>query len=144
MSSGDADPNALSMAKRVEYYRRLGIEPGGKRRPVNPRRSEAPPVLETTTDKANVNEEEEEEFALHQLPIYAQDDFRVNYLRKLSYRGVWVPSAHRPPQHQTVTIFDWDDTLLCTTYLNMCSADDAAQMRSNSIYCTSMRKNCWS
>ena len=31
-------------------------------------------------------------------------------IRKLSYSKVWVPSAQRPPEHQTVIIFDWDDT----------------------------------
>uniref|UniRef100_A0A7S4SGU7 Uncharacterized protein n=1 Tax=Alexandrium monilatum TaxID=311494 RepID=A0A7S4SGU7_9DINO len=44
-------------------------------------------------------------------------DFRVNFLRKLSYSKVWVPRAERPPKHQTVIIFDWDDTLLCTSFL---------------------------
>lgn len=44
-------------------------------------------------------------------------DFRVDFLRKLSYAKVWVPQAMRPPKHQTVIIFDWDDTLLCTSYL---------------------------
>jgi len=42
---------------------------------------------------------------------------RLSLLRKLSYENVWVPKAQRPPTHQTVVIFDWDDTLLCTTYL---------------------------
>mmetsp|Transcript_9891 Transcript_9891/g.8402 ORF Transcript_9891/g.8402 Transcript_9891/m.8402 type:complete len:121 (-) Transcript_9891:9-371(-) len=43
----------------------------------------------------------------------------MQYLKKLSYTGVWVPQAQKPPQHQTVIIFDWDDTLLCTSYLNL-------------------------
>jgi hypothetical protein len=47
----------------------------------------------------------------------SQDAFRINFLRKLSYEKVWVPSPQRPPKYQTVTIFDWDDTLLCTTFL---------------------------
>jgi hypothetical protein len=55
----------------------------------------------------------------------SQDDFRVNFLKKLSYQGVWVPQAKRPPQHQTLIIFDWDDTLLCTTYLNVRQTDPA-------------------
>lgn len=46
------------------------------------------------------------------------DSFRLSYLRKLSSERVWVPAAERPPKHQTVTIFDWDDTLLCTTFLS--------------------------
>jgi len=46
-----------------------------------------------------------------------QGNFRVNFLRKLSYSKVWVPQVLRPPKHQTVIIFDWDDTLLCTSFL---------------------------
>ena len=40
-------------------------------------------------------------------------------IRKLSYSKVWVPSAQQPPEHQTVIIFDWDDTLLCASFLNL-------------------------
>merc|ERR1719199_1570174 len=47
-----------------------------------------------------------------------QDNFRMAFLHRLSYEKVWVPPAKRMPQHQTVIIFDWDDTLLCTSYLN--------------------------
>mmetsp|Transcript_62464 Transcript_62464/g.111624 ORF Transcript_62464/g.111624 Transcript_62464/m.111624 type:complete len:439 (+) Transcript_62464:1-1317(+) len=43
---------------------------------------------------------------------------RMKFLQKLSYERVWVPKARRPPSHQTVIIFDWDDTLLCTSFLN--------------------------
>jgi len=28
-----------------------------------------------------------------------------------------VPQSHRVPKHQSVIIFDWDDTLLCTSWL---------------------------
>merc|ERR1719288_177965 len=44
-------------------------------------------------------------------------DFRQKFLSKLAYSKVWVPQAHRSPKHQCVIIFDWDDTLLCTTWL---------------------------
>lgn len=47
-----------------------------------------------------------------------QDDVRRRFLEKLAYSKNWVPRVHRSPQHQTVIIFDWDDTLLCTTWLN--------------------------
>eukprot|EP00405_Crypthecodinium_cohnii_P020764 CAMPEP_0206481064 /NCGR_PEP_ID=MMETSP0324_2-20121206/37871_1 /ASSEMBLY_ACC=CAM_ASM_000836 /TAXON_ID=2866 /ORGANISM="Crypthecodinium cohnii, Strain Seligo" /LENGTH=326 /DNA_ID=CAMNT_0053958379 /DNA_START=62 /DNA_END=1043 /DNA_ORIENTATION=+ len=42
------------------------------------------------------------------------DNFRSAYLGKLAYRGSWKPREARAPSHRTVTIFDWDDTLLCT------------------------------
>lgn len=54
-------------------------------------------------------------------PIRHQADFRVSYLRKLSYEKVWVPVSQRPAKHQTVIVFDWDDTLLCTSYLSQCA-----------------------
>mmetsp|Transcript_74584 Transcript_74584/g.140611 ORF Transcript_74584/g.140611 Transcript_74584/m.140611 type:complete len:266 (+) Transcript_74584:84-881(+) len=44
--------------------------------------------------------------------------FRGRYLKKLTDQKVWVPKAQRTPDHQTVVIFDWDDTLLCTSFLN--------------------------
>jgi hypothetical protein len=47
-----------------------------------------------------------------------KDAFRIAFLQRLSYEQVWVPKIQRPPSHQTVIIFDWDDTLLCTSYLN--------------------------
>jgi len=69
------------------------------------------------------------EFELKLLDL-RKDDFRVNYLRKLSYANVWVPCSRRSPRHQTVIIFDWDDTLLCTSYIinsNGSSFDDVAR-----------------
>jgi hypothetical protein len=50
--------------------------------------------------------------------LRGHDVARLNYLQKLSQEQVWVPRALRPPSHQTVIIFDWDDTLLCTSWLN--------------------------
>jgi len=64
-------------------------------------------------------EEEGPTMEMNYLDLRSQDDFRVSFLRKLSYEKVWVPKAQRPPQHQTVIIFDWDDTLLCTSFLNL-------------------------
>lgn len=43
---------------------------------------------------------------------------RRKFLEKLSYQSVYITRALRPPSYQTVIIFDWDDTLLCTSYLN--------------------------
>lgn len=47
-----------------------------------------------------------------------EDRARMKFLQKLSYERVWLPKSQRPPSHQTLIIFDWDDTLLCTSYLN--------------------------
>ncbi|OII71895.1 serine subtilase [Cryptosporidium ubiquitum] len=61
---------------------------------------------------------EREDFSFKLLDLSQNDSSRVKYLGKLSYLKIWIPSAHRPPKHQTAIIFDWDDTLLCTTFLN--------------------------
>jgi hypothetical protein len=47
-----------------------------------------------------------------------EDQARMKFLQKLSYKKVWSPRARRPPSHQTLIIFDWDDTLLCSSYMN--------------------------
>lgn len=66
-----------------------------------------------------VSEESEDEVDAEMMcrDLKARDDFRIAFLRKLSYEKVWVPPTQRLPKSQTVTIFDWDDTLLCTSYL---------------------------
>lgn len=46
------------------------------------------------------------------------DGFRKQCLERLVSSKSWVPRAQRPPTHQNITAFDWDDTLLCTSFLN--------------------------
>jgi len=62
-----------------------------------------------TTDK-------NDEFAL-QFINKSVNDIRRNYLMKLAYNKVWLLPENRPKAHQTAIIFDWDDTLLCTSFL---------------------------
>jgi hypothetical protein len=44
-------------------------------------------------------------------------NLRTALLRKLSYEGVWLPFSSKPSTHQNVFIFDFDDTLLCTSFI---------------------------
>ena len=37
-------------------------------------------------------------------------------MSKLIYKKVWTPSI-KGKTHNTLILFDWDDTLLCTTFL---------------------------
>lgn len=110
--------------RRVDYLHRLGIQkdkPSFARMPSQV--VEAPPRV--MPDRTEDDEEDEREdgftriFEMNMEALRVKDDFRVQYLQKLSYQKAWVPRAQRPPKHQTVVIFDWDDTLLCTSYLNM-------------------------
>lgn len=46
------------------------------------------------------------------------NEMRKKYLNKLTQKRVWLVPREKPRTHQTRIIFDWDDTLLCTTFLN--------------------------
>eukprot|EP00397_Hematodinium_sp_SG-2012_P021249 GEMP01021938.1.p1 GENE.GEMP01021938.1~~GEMP01021938.1.p1 ORF type:complete len:311 (+),score=38.68 GEMP01021938.1:48-980(+) len=107
---------------RRDYLQKLGIErdpraPSFRPPPTSRTTQEAPKRLETV--KESNQEGADLDFSLNFLDLKSQDDFRINFLKKLSYQKVWVPPTRRSPQHQTVIIFDWDDTLLCTSFLNL-------------------------
>jgi hypothetical protein len=130
VSSPVTPPEVEISRRREDYLQRLGINKqnnqnqGAWRRPQET--AEAPDRLQHDRLQATDDEEDLDEgagaqsmsFSMDILRPGSQDDFRTNYLKKLSYMKVWVPQAQRPPKHQTVIIFDWDDTLLCTSYLN--------------------------
>lgn len=46
------------------------------------------------------------------------DAIRTRFLNKLTQQKVWLLPSQKPKSHQSCIIFDWDDTLLCTTFLN--------------------------
>jgi hypothetical protein len=76
------------------------------------------------------------EFTMNYLDMQSQDDFRLNFLRKLSQQKVWIPKSERESPYQACIVFDWDDTLLCTSYLNMkpdSSSSPAVQKHLQSI-----------
>jgi hypothetical protein len=56
-------------------------------------------------------------FETHVHTIEPKDKLRLQYLSKLTTHRVWVPQEERAPKHQTVIIFDWDDTLLFTSFV---------------------------
>jgi hypothetical protein len=43
------------------------------------------------------------------------EELRKSYMAKLIYKKIWKPSKEK--DHNTMIIFDWDDTLLCTSFL---------------------------
>lgn len=49
--------------------------------------------------------------------IRSDKQLRNNYLSKLAYNKMWMTPATRPKQYQSCIIFDWDDTILCTSFL---------------------------
>ena len=44
------------------------------------------------------------------------EDLRRSYIAKLIYNKIWPPGT-KEKDHNTMIIFDWDDTLLCTSFL---------------------------
>jgi len=47
----------------------------------------------------------------------SQTNFRQKLFRKLASSKVWAQEAQSSPKYQTVVIYDWDDTLMPTTWL---------------------------
>ena len=46
------------------------------------------------------------------------DSIRRNFLSKLTYQKIWLTPTDKPKLHETAIIFDWDDTLLCTSFIS--------------------------
>ena len=123
MSDATDNPDDPSDGMRRNYMARLGFGAKGAIPAYTTARNqpssfEAPAVLEEGDEKKE-SSSKNAEFTMNYLDLQGQDDFRLNFLRKLSQQKIWVPRTDRPPQHQCCIVFDWDDTLLCTSYLNM-------------------------
>ena len=53
----------------------------------------------------------------YELKFYRNgDEIRSSYMTKLICKKIWTPSI-KGKTHNSLIIFDWDDTLLCTTFL---------------------------
>lgn len=39
-------------------------------------------------------------------------------MSRLTYEKIWLTPQEKPKQYETAIIFDWDDTLLCTSFIN--------------------------
>lgn len=125
----NAHSASFSPAPQINYDEDLGQyeKKGRKHSGSCIEKSSTQSVVSTTTSgpsepslKSTTSDESEDSSDLHMkyLDLNRQEGFRVSYLRKLSYEKVWVPASQRPPKHQTVIIFDWDDTLLCSSFLS--------------------------
>jgi len=144
LSTADQQLKSRPLCRRQDYLQRLGIQRGSRQPNVrcapDQLATELPPprvfawqrdsrpghtsaLAQKNLQEADEPNEEkgaccpEDQATLPCLMPGKDDDFRVSFLRKLSYHKVWLPKAERPPMHQTVIIFDWDDTLLCTSFL---------------------------
>ena len=48
----------------------------------------------------------------------AADKHRKNLLSRLTYEKIWLTPKQKPKPYETAIIFDWDDTLLCTSFIS--------------------------
>jgi len=61
--------------------------------------------------KSMIDEQREQQSSEHSQRL------RQKFLSKLAYKHVWVHPNKKPKASQSVIIFDWDDTLMCTSTL---------------------------
>ena len=62
------------------------------------------------------------------------EEIRRNFLSRLTYNGIWLTPALKPKPYETVIIFDWDDTILCTSFINPTGVFNPNQKISNVVY----------
>lgn len=76
------------------------------------------PTLPRTKTFADLSKESQE-VKRDDLRSHSRNDARIRtgLLSKLTYEKIWLKPSDRPKQSQTCIIFDWDDTILCTTFL---------------------------
>jgi hypothetical protein len=46
------------------------------------------------------------------------DQMRRLFLSRLTYNRIWLTPSQKPKSYETAIIFDWDDTILCTSFIN--------------------------
>ena len=129
------EERALPSDWRLKFLDKVGVtQPGGvPQEAPELRREGSKSWISRSTPESSVGSEgvsradtggselREERVVVRQatMPRRSSDDIRLAYIKKLEVSRGFLPQLNRPKSSQTVTIFDWDDTLLCTTHLEM-------------------------
>ena len=76
------------------------------------------------------NLELEDDFFIQEIEIQPRtiNDIRNRFISKLAHQRMFKPIATNKG-HQTIVIFDWDDTLLCTSAFRPGSQDDMTSIK---------------
>ena len=129
-SSSAASAEALNKqqaAWRVKFLQKVGAVPSKQQNPegsaampqdaaLPEQAGPAPPDEEDLFgDIGDGDETNEEAVPVNPAPRRSDADIRREYIKKLEQSRAFIPQLNRPKRSQTVTIFDWDDTLLCTS-----------------------------
>lgn len=59
------------------------------------------------------------------------DKLRKNLLSRLTYEKIWLTPQQKPKKYETAIIFDWDDTLLCTSFINPSGVYQGVELSGN-------------
>jgi hypothetical protein len=71
-------------------------------------------VTEEVLPKTKIKSTSQSEYEI--IFLKSAENLRRAYIAKLIYKNVWTPNKIEK-DHNTIIIFDWDDTLLCTSFL---------------------------
>lgn len=75
-------------------------------------------IVETQVSESKSEEQKIEQQALAKASIKNADKHRKALLSRLTYEKIWLTPQQKPKFYETAIIFDWDDTLLCTSFIN--------------------------
>lgn len=120
-------PSSTSDPWRLKFLVRMGIEGAAQVGPGSEEVGLGPPLPDSPVssgvdrvDSVESDIDSTETVVVRTVaPPRTNDSIRAGYIRKLEASKASMPQLNRPKQAQVVTIFDWDDTLLCTTHLEM-------------------------
>lgn len=114
------DQAAAHNAWRVKFLQKVGAVPDQRAAAPPDISSEesgsqnnAPPAGSSSGDAEEVDDIFEE--VQQPAPRRSDADIRQAYIKKIEQSRKFIPQLNRPKRSQTVTIYDWDDTLLCTS-----------------------------
>lgn len=108
-------PSTTGAPWRLKFLQRVGIQEGSRESPS----SEGGGPADIWGDESETPLTAESVVVRTVAPPRTNDTIRAAYIRKLEMSKASMPQLSRPKSAQVVTIFDWDDTLLCTTHLEM-------------------------
>jgi len=115
---------AQSQPWRLKFLHKVGVTDPGAKEIGASGAHEAPDLFRRSSNSPSQNDTRpaghDEVVRVRQAAApRSSDDIRLGYIKKLENSRRFIPQLSRPKAAQTVTIFDWDDTLLCTTHLEM-------------------------
>jgi hypothetical protein len=107
-------------AWRLKFLNKVGIQQAQSSRDAASGLEDSIPLQASEDgDDEGVGSDVEMVVEKQEAPRRSSSDIRSGYIKKLEHSRAFIPQLNRPKTSQTVTIFDWDDTLLCTSHLEM-------------------------